>query len=127
MLTLTQRHAGSIPALRAMSTIEIDRELIDELISNEGDTPSNVDKYGQVFEGWINVQTDRGDEHRWYFDMTTVITQDSETFYAFDWVDDKGEMGDLTPLEYTNGATSETITARQVKPVTKVVVEYINV
>lgn len=100
-----------------MKTVEIEADLADELAYGNCDDS----------DGWKHVQMDRGDEHRWYFDMTTVITQDNETFYAFDWVDDKTEMGDISRLKYTKGATPGTITAREVKPVTKVIVEYIPV
>lgn len=99
-----------------MKTIEIDTEIAEELTYDNASDES----------GWKTVTIIRGDEHRWYFEMTSIVTQDNETFYGFDWVDDKGEDGNIQPLEYTPEVDGK-ITAVEYKPVTRVIVEYVKV
>ncbi len=76
-------------------------------------------------EEWKHVTTIRGYEHRWYFDMVTIITKDDITFYGFNWVDDKTDMGDLNPFEYSDDG--ENVVASEYKAITKVIVDYIPV
>jgi len=96
-----------------MKTIEIDKDIADELRDSD-------------CEGWKHIETIRGDEHRWYFDMVTIVLdKKDDTYYGFEWLDDKSDMGDLDPFEYSD--TDGKVIAKEYKPVTKVIVEYVPV
>jgi hypothetical protein len=95
-----------------MNTIQIDIDVADDLRYMSDDE-------------FKHITAIRGEEHRWYWEMVTIIqSKDSGLFYGFHWIEDKSEMGDLDPFEYSKGGNGF-IEAVEYKPVTKTIVDYV--